>query len=123
MSRSSLSSKRKKNRSTHLSRWMSHRLAELLLAGRRYEEADREADESDPKLWSHRSAWPDGWPPPATERLRRGLAEPEGSHPPNTPKDKSFLACLQELGEPQSKEYAIWLRLRWSIQSLVPRLM
>ncbi len=96
-----------------LSRWMAHRLAELIQeADQGDESARREAAELIMKLWVRRSAWPTGWPPPKTAEAIRGLTpsadarrsrEPEPAHP--------WLTRLDALDGTHEAERAIWLRL------------
>jgi hypothetical protein len=52
-----------------LTRWMSHRIAEVLTAaggepsGQAASAAKREAEDAILRLWSRRHDWPNGWPP------------------------------------------------------------
>jgi hypothetical protein len=70
-----------------LSRWMAHRVAELMeRAERARTKAARGSAETDCealilRLWERRTSWPEGWPPPsaatALERLASAEEEPD----------------------------------------------
>ncbi len=69
-----------------LSRWMAHRVAELIQRAERArtkavrDSAARECESLILRLWERRTSWPKGWPPPnaatALERLASAEEEP-----------------------------------------------
>jgi hypothetical protein len=64
-----------------LSRWMAHRVAELIAAGDTDTEARKQASDLIVRLWEQRATWPHGWPPPAMARILRWLDdEPRDRH-------------------------------------------
>jgi hypothetical protein len=64
-----------------LGRWMAHRIAELITAAttadspEESEAAQSACMDTILALWRHRSAWPQGWPPPTTKELVDLLAD------------------------------------------------
>jgi hypothetical protein len=99
-----------------LSRWMAHRIAELINnANKARRNAERETLKEKAtnlilRLWERRSSWPQGWPPKTValvlERLENnkhvfgGYKERTGS---------PWLDSLWKLDMIQSREHALWL--------------
>lgn len=96
-----------------LGRWIAHRVAELLIRAEDEEEkAKVAATDLILRLWAHRSDWPQGWPPPETEKLRERLEAPLFPARAVPDDDGSrWLGRLSELQRLQHDEYQVWLRL------------
>lgn len=94
-----------------LGRWMAHRLAELMQMAEKDEEAKAEATDLILRLWKHRSNWPEGWPPPKTESVRRAL-EPVSSFPAGREEDEAgsdpWLRRVPRLTRLQDEEREVW---------------
>lgn len=94
-----------------LGRWMAHRLAELMQTAEKDEEAKAEATDLILRLWKHRSNWPEGWPPPKTESVRRAL-EPVSSFPAGREEDETgsdpWLRRVPRLTWLQDEEREVW---------------
>src|SRR4051794_32271809 len=62
-----------------LSRWMAHRIAELIVQGKREDDEDarQRATQLIFELWERRSDWPSGWPPAKSAAVIERLAETE----------------------------------------------
>ena len=90
---------------------MAHRLAELMQAAEDDEEAKTEATDVILRLWKHRSDWPEGWPPPKTETVRKAL-EPLSPFPAGRDEDKvgtdPWLSRLPRLTRLQEEEREVW---------------
>ncbi len=94
-----------------LGRWMAHRLAELMQTAENDEEAKAEATDLILRLWEHRSDWPEGWPPPKTESVRRAL-EPVSPFPAERDEDEAesdpWLRRVPRLTRLQEEEREVW---------------
>jgi hypothetical protein len=94
-----------------LGRWMAHRLAELMQTAENDEEAKAEATDLILRLWEHRSDWPEGWPPPKTESVRRAL-EPVSPFPAERDEDEDgsdpWLRRVPRLTRLQEEEREVW---------------
>jgi hypothetical protein len=92
-----------------LSRWMAHRVAELIAQGEN--DQTRRADAADLilRLWERRGAWPQGWPPPAMARVLQWLdpnqRTAEGS--PSSP----WSIRLGRVEEALRREFTVWMTL------------
>lgn len=104
-----------------LSRWMAHRVAELVTRGETGDEADKEAaTRLILLLWDDRAKWSDGWPPPATEAMRAYVAgdEPEFPRYRDHPEPTTLLDVLKELRALHTEERECWRSLALTETSL-----
>lgn len=92
-----------------LSRWMAHRVAELIAAGD--EDETRRADAADLilRLWERRGAWPKGWPPPAMARVLRWL-DPN-LRTPEAPSTSPWSRRLARVEDALRREFTVWMTL------------
>lgn len=110
------------DRDDTLSRWMAHRIAELMReAGDGKTKAARQtaAKECESlilRVWERRTSWPKGWPPPTATKALERLSTPEDD-PDATPffqrqvKDdgeRSWLGTLPLIVELHRQELDVW---------------
>jgi hypothetical protein len=105
-----------------LSRWMAHRVAELMERAERArtkaarDSAARECEPLILRLWERRTSWPQGWPPPsaagALERLASAEEEPNefGFYRPRIvdDDDRTWLGTLPLIADLQRMELDAW---------------
>lgn len=92
-----------------LSRWLAHRVAELIEQGEKDEARRADAADLILRLWERRGAWPQGWPPPAMARVLRWLdpnpRTAEGS--PSSP----WASRLARVEDALRREFTVWVTL------------
>lgn len=92
-----------------LSRWIAHRVAELISQGER--DQARRADAADLilRLWERRGAWPQGWPPPAMARVLRWL-DPN-RRTPEASTSSPWSSRLARVDDALRREFTLWMTL------------
>jgi hypothetical protein len=99
-----------------LGRWMAHRLAELIdraeheRSAKAREAAAAAASDLVLRMWRHRSAWPQGWPPKSSVAVLRAL-DPPRFRAQQEPSGNPWLDALADLDRLQHRERQAWLRL------------
>jgi hypothetical protein len=103
-----------------LSRWMAHRVAELIARGDAGDGDKAEATRLIVLLWNDRAQWSDGWPPPETEAMRTYIAGEEhgSSRHQNESQPATLLDVLTQLTELHIEERECWRSLALTETSL-----
>ena len=97
-----------------LARWMSHRLAELIMiqetstSERRRNRAAKETEDLVLRLWARRTDWPQGWPPAGAASLIDALTQDD--HPWNDQHTNDpLLRLVQKLEGIHRREIRTWI--------------
>lgn len=92
-----------------LSRWMAHRVAELIAQGEEDEARQAEATDLILRLWERRGVWPQGWPPPAMARVLRWLDPDQKT--PEASMTSPWSRRLARVDEALRCEFVVWMTL------------
>lgn len=92
-----------------LSRWMAHRVADLISQGEQDEARRAEATDLIMRLWERRGTWPQGWPPPTMDRVLRWL-DPNRRTPEES-RSSPWSSRLARIDNALQAELTLWMSL------------
>jgi hypothetical protein len=105
-----------------LSRWMAHRLAELITIAESDPDARSQATDLILRLWEHRARWP-SWPPPAMARTLRWLDDNRTTRRLEHMHDSPWAEQLASVERSLSREFQTWLFLAIADDEVISELL